>query len=297
VAAVNAGYQFNLDAFYDTLAPVTDPLASALVGMGLPLRTMEHETGPGQVETTFAPMTALDTADAMLLFRTFTKAWCARRGFHASFMAQPALEGADPSGWHLNQSVVEATSGRNVFGSKDGSREVATRTKAYAEGLLDHAREFCLLSVPTVNGYRRLGGDFALSPSRIGWSVEDRTSMVRVVDGGGSTYIENRVGEPCANPYLHIAAQLHAGLAGLGGESAPPAGEDCRAAFLPRDLAESLTEFRRGRAPELLGAPLAACLTKAKESELARYEAWERTHAPAPGPVTRWEQREYFRVY
>ncbi|MBJ6623445.1 hypothetical protein [Streptomyces sp. DHE17-7] len=38
---------------------------------------------PGQVETTFSPMTALDTADAMLLFRTVTKRFCARRGHHA----------------------------------------------------------------------------------------------------------------------------------------------------------------------------------------------------------------------
>jgi len=103
VEAMNAGYQFNLDSYYDTVAPVTGPLATMLLALGLPLRTMEHESGPGQIETTFSPMLALDAADAMLLFRTLAKQTCTRRGFHASFMALPGIDSFDPSGWHLHQ--------------------------------------------------------------------------------------------------------------------------------------------------------------------------------------------------
>jgi len=266
---MNAGYQFNLDAAYDTVAPVTDPLALALLGLGLPVRSMEHEMGPGQVETTFDPMSALDTADAMLFFRVFTKRWCAARGLHASFMSQPAIAGADPSGWHLNQSVLETATGRNVFG---------------AEGL----------SVG-VNGYQRLGTQHALSPTRVSLSLESRTAMLRVVGSGAGAHIENRIGEPSANPYLNIAAQLFAGLEGLDGGSAdgPREGSDT----VPQSLREALEAFTAGRAARLLGDPLAACLARLKESEVRRYEAWTLQAAPVPGQVTEWEQREYFAAF
>ncbi|NBM14368.1 glutamine synthetase family protein [Streptomyces sp. GC420] len=301
VTALNAGYQFNLDAHYDTLAPLTDPLALHLLRLGLPLRSMEHESGPGQVETTFSPMSALDAADAMLLFRTVTKSWCARRGHHASFMSQPLIDAADPSGWHLNQSVTDLASGSNLFGAEGPSGGLSPHGKAYAEGLLAWARELFLLSVPTVNGYRRLAAEHTLAPTRLGCSQEDRTAMLRVVGHGAGAHIENRIGEPCANPYLTIAAQLFAGLEGLTTQAAPadtaatPATGG--APLVPQQLREALDAFRAGRAAQLLGEPLTACLTKLKESELRRYEAWSLQAAPPPGQVTEWEQREYFAAY
>ncbi|MEW1686085.1 glutamine synthetase family protein [Streptomyces sp. NPDC093594] len=302
VAALNAGYQFNLDTHYDTLAPLTDPLALHLLALGLPLRSMEHESGPGQVETTFSPMSALDTADAMLLFRTVTKNWCARRGHHASFMSQPLLDAADPSGWHLNQSVTDLNRGTNLFGTEGPSGGLSPQGKAYAEGLLGWARELFVLSVPTVNGYRRLDAAHTLAPTRLGFSQEDRSAMLRVVGHGAAAHIENRIGEPCANPYLTIAAQLFAGLEGMTAPAdtppAVPAGTAPDApALVPQHLGEALDAFRTGRAARLLGEPLTACLTQLKESELRRYQAWCTHTAPPPGQVTAWEQREYFAAY
>ncbi|WP_405604714.1 glutamine synthetase family protein [Streptomyces sp. NBC_01410] len=303
VEPLNSGYQFNGEGMYDTVAHVTDPLALHLAALGLPLRSMEHESGPGQVETTFSPMTAVDTADAMVLFRTVTKQWTARRGYHASFMSLPRIDSFDPSGWHLNQSVRDERTGRNLFCAEGFSGGMSPDGKGYAEGLLARARDFCLLSVPTVNGYRRLSADFSLSPTRIGWSFEDRSAMLRVVGTGASAHIENRVGEPCANPYLTIAAQLFAGLTGITGTPEPdrpaaPGTQDTDPyRTVPQSLREALDAFRDGRAAELLGTPLAQCLVKLKESEVSRFEAWCEQERPADGEVTEWEQREYFETY
>jgi glutamine synthetase len=299
VRAVNSGYQFNLDTYSASVAAVTGPLALTLLELGLPLRSMEHESGPGQLETTFSPMTALDAADAMLLFRTLVKQTCARSGHHASFMSLPRVEGFDPSGWHLHQSVQDAKTGRNLF-SADGTDQLSGEGAAYVDGLLSRARDLCLLSVPTVNGYRRLGPGFSLAPTRIGWSVEDRGALVRVIGAGGSTHVENRAGEPCANPYLAIAAQLYAGLSGHIGArqpAGPPSPGDRAASLLPQSLGESLAAFRSGPAEDLLGRPLASCLVKLKESEAARFAAWCERERPADGEVTEWEQREYFENY
>lgn len=309
VEAMNAGYQFNLDTYYDSIATVADPLSAMLLALGLPLRSMEHESGPGQIESTFNPMLALDAADAMLLFRTLVKQTCARRGFHASFMALPRIDSFDPSGWHLHQSVMSTTTGRNLFAVDSTTEGMSPEGKAYVEGILARARDFCLLSVPTVNGYRRFAPHFSLSPTRIDWSFENRSAMIRVLGVGGSTHIENRVGEPCANPYLSIASQLFAGLDGLIGDprssgSAAPGTEpgastpevSCEA--LPLSLREALEAFRgSSRAQELLGKPLTSCLAKLKESEVSRFEAWCVDEQPPAGEVTEWEQREYFGVF
>ncbi|WP_435178448.1 glutamine synthetase [Actinacidiphila sp. bgisy145] len=299
-AAVNAGYQFNLDARYDSVAPITDPLALHLLELGLPLRSVEHESGPGQVECTFSPMSALDTADAMLLFRTATKRFCARRGHHASFMSLPLLDSFDPSGWHLHQSVRETATGRGLFAAEGPAGDLSPQTKAYADGLLAWSRELFLLSVPTVNGYRRLGPRHTLAPTRVDWNREDRSAMLRMVGGGAGAHIENRGAEPCANPYLAIAGQLFAGLEGLAGTA--DTGRVPRAAgaapeLVPQSLAESLAAFRAGRAERLLGDPLKACLVKLKESELRRFTSWCAATGSAGDEVTPWEQREYFEVY
>ena len=298
VAAMNPGYQFNLDTHYDSVATVTDPLAMLLRKLGLPLRSMEHESGPGQIETTFNPMLALDAADAMLLFRTLVKQTCARRGYHASFMSLPRIDGFDPSGWHLHQSVIDTKAGRNLFAVEGPLDEVSADGHAYLAGLLARARDFCLLSVPTVNGYRRLGQDFPLSPTRIGWSFEDRSTMIRVLGGGSEAHFENRIGEPCANPYLAIASQLSAGLNGLrGGHDPDPVDGAARPDLLPQSLRAALAEFRGSQVEELLGTPLWSALTKIKQSEVARFEAWCADEPPTDGEVTEWEQREYFAAF
>jgi glutamine synthetase len=297
VEAVNAGYQFNLDGYYDSVARVTDPLAEMLVSLGLPLRTMEHESGPGQIETTFSPMLALDAADAMVLFRTQVKQECARRGFHASFMTLPRIEGFDPSGWHLHQSVMSMKTNGNIFAADGNAQDALSREgDAYVAGLLARSREFCVLSVPTVNGYRRLAPEYTLSPTAANWRFEDRSAMIRVLGGGGgATHAENRIGEPCANPYLAIASQLYAGLKALEAGD-PPAAEP--GPELPGTLPEALDAFRDSRrAEELLGTPLKECLLKLKRSEATRFGAWCAAEHPDTDGTTEWEHREYFGVF
>lgn len=307
VAAMNAGYQFNLDTYSDSVADVTGPLSMMLLALGLPLRTMEHESGPGQIETTFGPMRALDAADAMLLFRTVIKQACARRGYHASFMALPGVPDFDPSGWHLHQSVMSTDTGANLFAADGAEGLISAPARAYIDGLLARSSEFCLLSVPTVNGYRRLTPDFVLSPTSADWSLENRSVMVRVLGSGASVHVENRIGEPCANPYLAIASQIFAGLQGLtgldrGGTAATNRDPDLphvpTGKKLPQSLREALESFRSSdHARELLGEPLAACLSKLKESEVSRFEEWLKENHDTDGEVTEWEHREYFRVF
>lgn len=293
VQAVNSGYQFNGYLHYEAVSPVTDPLAALLTGLGFPLRSMEHESGPGQVESTFEPLGALAAGDAMLLFRTLTKQECLRAGYHASFMSFPQLAGADPSGWHLHQSAVRTDTGQNVFAGSAAQGGLSPHGAAHVDGLLARAAEYCLLSVPTVNGYRRLASGHVLAPTRVRWAREDRSAMVRVLGAGAASHVENRIGEPCANPYLAMAAQLSAGLDGVEGLVHDDGSAE---RVLPQSLAEALAAFRAGSARDLLGEPLARCLELLKQSEADRFAAWCERHGSGEG-VTDWEHREYFEAF
>ena len=70
--------------------------------------------------------------------------------------------------------------------------------------------------------------------------------MIRVLGGPDDpgTRLENRVGEPAANPYLYILSQIVAGVAGIEAESTlPPPNDEPYAAerpMLPQSLPEAL---------------------------------------------------------
>src|ERR1043166_7010804 len=99
----------------DFVQPGVSAVGDRFEAVRLPLRSIENEWGPGQVECTFAPRPALEAADHALLFRTATRQICRRMGFLATFMCRPALKGFYSSGWHLHQSLVDAKDGRNLF--------------------------------------------------------------------------------------------------------------------------------------------------------------------------------------
>ncbi len=96
--AVEPGFVIHGESGLDLMQPVLIELAAAYEKLGLPLRSIENEWGPGQVECTFAPQDALTAADTMLLFRTATRQVCRRLGHFATFMTYPAIKGYYPSG-------------------------------------------------------------------------------------------------------------------------------------------------------------------------------------------------------
>lgn len=304
VTPVNVGYQFNSELLNDAIADIVEPLCAAIAALGLPLRSAEHESGPGQMEFTFEPMDALAAADAMILFRSTVKQLCWRHGYHASFMCKPALQGFDPSGWHLHQSLRDVATGENLFVSKDPASLLSQLASDYVGGLVDHARESSLLTTPTINGYQRYRSEHTLSPSVAGWSKDNRGAMIRILGApfDTSSHIENRIGEPAANPYLYIAAQIIAGIDGIdhklspGEMSADPhhyAGSAIATTF--EDAVDGLDGSELYRTH--LGDPLVEMLLRMKRNELKRFGNAQTAGGKLVNEVTDWEQKEYFRFY
>lgn len=286
------GYQYLTETRYSECEAVLDKLRRNAQGLGLQVRSVEIEMGPSQVEFTFAPLPALQQADAMVMFRTMVKEVCARSGFHASFMAKPRLENAMANGWHLHQSLVEQSTGRNLFEpAPDGHLSAAA--SGWIAGLLSHAAAASLMIAPTVNSYKRYL-PFQLAPNRIQWGRDNRGAMLRglMQPGDAASRIENRAPDSSANPYFAIAAQILAGSAGLAAGLQAPAPtqspyED-EADRLPRSLGQALNAFERSDLfHDTLGEEFVSYL-----SQLKRFE-WERYL----DTVSEWEQAEYFNLF
>jgi glutamine synthetase len=90
--------------------------------------------------------------------------------------------------------------------------------------LLNHAVAAAVFANPTVNAYRRFRTN-SLAPDRLTWGTDHRGVMLRVLGevGDHASRIENRLGEPSANPYLYIASQIISGLDGIDNSLDPGA--------------------------------------------------------------------------
>src|SRR5262249_36946646 len=85
---VEPGFSYHCETNMDLMQPVLSALADHFEKIGLPLRSIENEWGPGQVECTFAARPALEAADHALLFRAATRQICRRMGHFATFMCR-----------------------------------------------------------------------------------------------------------------------------------------------------------------------------------------------------------------
>ncbi len=139
---VEPGFSYHSETNMDLMQPVLSALAETFEQLELPLRSIENEFGPGQVECTFAPRPALEAADHAVLFRTATRQLCRRMGYLASFMCRPALKGYYSSGWHLHQSLFEGKSGRNLLMPDREREHLSLLGRSYLGGLLQLCRSF-----------------------------------------------------------------------------------------------------------------------------------------------------------
>jgi glutamine synthetase len=289
VELLTTGYQYLTEQRYDMIDPVVEILRRNLEKLGLPLRSYEVEFGPSQLEFTLGAMPGMASADAMILFRSAVKQIARRHGYHATFMCRPKLPNVMSSGWHLHQSLNR--NGANAFVS--AKEDLSETGRHYLAGLLAHARGAAALCAPTINGYKRYR-PYSLAPDRVVWGKENRGALLRVVGGPGdpATRIENRAGEPAANPYLYFASQIHAGLDGLARKlPLPPSADtpyEAEAELLPRTLAEAIQLLRQSEVMRSgLGAAFVDYYCRIKEAEVARFNL----------EVSDWEQREYFDLF
>ena len=293
VSLLSHGYQYLTEQRYDLMEPALEIIRRDILALGLPLRSVEVEFGPSQCEFTFAPESGLAPADNMVLFRSAVKQIARRHGYHATFMCRPKLPNVFASGWHLHQSLVARAGGGNAFTANDGDGILSALGRNYLAGLLAHARASTVFATPTINGYKRYRS-YSLAPDRAIWGRDNRGVMIRVLGGANdpATRLENRIGEPAANPYLYMASQILAGLDGVDRKLDPGPSADtpyeARAEPLPKSLHEALGALNDDAFfRQALGAEFVDYYVHIKNAEIDRFQA----------EVSDWEHREYFEIF
>lgn len=289
---LSQGWQFLTDGHYSRLEPIMDELRRNCAALGLPVRSTEVEMGPSQFEFTFDPADPMTHADNMVIFRTMVKEVCALRGLHATFMCRPVVDNCAASGWHLHQSLQDTSSGKALFiPETDGV--LTAQASGWIAGLLEHAAATCLLTTPTVNGYKRYQ-PHQLAPDAIAWGRDNRGTMIRALmtPGDSASRIENRVAEPTANPYLFFASQIICGLDGITRSLVAP--DACETPYagglqkLPADLGAALAAFEGSTLYRTAwGDEVVDYLLRLKRAEWRRYL----------DTLSAWEQDEYFSLY
>jgi glutamine synthetase len=133
-----------------------------------------------------------------------------------------------------------------------------------------------------------------MAPIQAIWARDNRGVMIRVLGerGDSSTHLENRAGEPLANPYLYMASQIVCGLDGVARKLDPGPSSDTpyetAAPLLPKTLEEALAALSGDAAlADGFGKGFVDYFTRIKEAEIARYNA----------EVSDWEQKEYFELF
>jgi glutamine synthetase len=300
VELIHPGYNLLAENWADMAEEPMRIVQRTAQALGMPLLSLEIELGPSQVEAVFDVTDAMTAADNMVLFRNGVRQALRRAGYHATFMCRPPFPNIMSSGWHLHQSLVDAQ-GANVFrreapaaGSAptDAQYTLSATGEHYLAGLLEHARGMAVFCTPTINGFGRFRPN-ALAPQSVLWGRDNRGAMLRVVGecGDAGTRIENRVGEPAANPYLYIASQIHAGLDGIARQlRAPPATDSPYADThfkLPTTLGDALDALKEDAVlTQAFGAAFIDYFIRIKQSELQRYEQ--------AGDKDEFQRREYF---
>ena len=202
---------YSIDALNE-FDPLFERLFDYCEAMDINADSLTHEAGTAQVEVNFDHGDPLSLADQVFIFKRAAREAAMRDGMAATFMAKPMAR--EPgSAMHLHHSVVDATTGQNLFANEAG--EDSELFRHFIGGLKHYVPEALLLFAPYVNSYRRFT-TYLAAPINLHWGRDNRTLGLRVPESDASNRrIENRIPGADVNPYLAVATSLACGYLGM----------------------------------------------------------------------------------
>lgn len=188
-------------------------MRNGVYGAGIAVECSKGEASAGQEELNVKYDKALVTADQHSIVKNACKEIAWQHGKAVTFMAKWHNEAAGSSS-HVHQSLW-STEGKPLFLDESRPHGMSELMCHYLAGLLAYADDVTCLLAPYVNSYKRFQeGTFA--PTKAVWSLDNRTAGFRLCgEGTKAIRIECRIGGADLNPYLALAGQLAAGIAGM----------------------------------------------------------------------------------
>ena len=257
------GYYHSLPG--DPLRTFIDTVAEVQRAMGFENEKDHPEVAPAQFEINYNYGEVVAAADQIQLYKLICRQVATRLGMTASFLPKPVV-GVNGNGMHTNVSVSK--NGKNLFWHKGGDENLSPLAWQFADRILTHGNDICLMLNASVNAYRRLDPHFE-APNQIKASAVDRGSMVRIPIGNErSSRVEVRSVAPDANPYMVMLAVFRTGIEGTISDVANLRQAD---RYLPDNIYDALTNFRAAEwTTTLLGAEVKERYAELKQASADR---------------------------
>lgn len=272
-----SGYNEDYNLFQTTKEEhVMRPLRNHLHAAGLPIECTKGEAEAGQEELNIKYAAALDTADFHTIAKHATKEIAWQQGHAVSFLPKWNKDRVGSSS-HVHQSLWK--DGQNAFHDASDDLGMSQLMKHYMAGMLKYAPDYTYFLAPYINSYKRFQkGTFA--PTRTIWSVDNRTAGFRLCgEGTKGVRVECRVGGSDINPYLAMAVQLAAGIAGIEEKlelGAPFKGDAYSGdeGMIPTNLRDAYTSLKGSdMLRRVLGDDVVDHYARAAEVEIEDFEA------------------------
>jgi glutamine synthetase len=204
----------------------------------------------GQQTIGFAPLSLVDSADAVQTMKFAVRNLAFIANSMATFMGLPIL------GERGNQMLSGLTlwkGDENVFyDSTDEYGQISQHARYFIGGILDHAEALAIFTNPNTNSYKRLAAD----PRYVAWGKRNSSAIVRVEneiknDRKAKKLVFN-LADPSANPHIAAAVVAAAGLDGIKSKTDPGKPVDSNLADMDED------EMKKAGATTLPGTILEA---------------------------------------
>ncbi len=193
--------------------PYIRAIRNLMEAADIPVEGSKAECSPGQQEINLQYAEALETCDRLVLYKNGCKEIAHQIGKSVSFMAK-LDQGLAGNSCHIHISLRDIGSGKAAFHDAGRPGGMSDTFRHFLAGAIAHAPAATFFYAPNVNSYKRFSaGTFA--PTRLAWSVDNRTTAYRVLGQGRSLRFECRVPGADANPYLAFAALIASGLQGM----------------------------------------------------------------------------------
>ena len=189
-------------------------ICNAMIGLGWSPYQNDHEDANGQFEMNWDYTDSLSTADRHVFFKFMVKTLAEKHGLRATFMPKP-FENLTGNGCHAHISLWNDN--KNLFLDRGDKLGLAKLAYNFLGGILYSVEALSAFFNPSINSYRRIDAPATTSgatwsPSRVSYTGNNRTHMIRVPDSGR---FELRLMDGSANPYLLQAAVIAAGIDGM----------------------------------------------------------------------------------
>ncbi|ABM11451.1 MULTISPECIES: glutamine synthetase family protein [Mycolicibacterium] len=264
-------------------------IRNQMPGFGVSIESSKPEWGLGQQEVTLDYCDTLEMADRHVLFKYGVKQLAHAADLTVTFMAKPKIDDVGSS-CHLHVSMW-STDGEPLSWSTEPGGGMSATFGSFVAGQLTHATDIALLFAPTVNSYKRFQPD-QFAGTAIALGNDNRSCAFRLVGGGPSFRVENRIPGGDVNPYYAYSATIAAGLAGIEHELPAPGIFDGNAwngqdvPIVPTSMHEALRLFAECKmARTAFGDEVFDHLLASSQSELVAFDS----HT-----VTDWEKCRYY---